>query len=210
MLRREWTEAAAGQLEHAQDHYHALNRPAAAAMARRVLEATRTLGEQPQRGRAGRVPGTREWVVAETPYVLVYRVRGDALQILHVWLKTDDWLPRRDSGIERMERWIAAMVSALVHVLMLLVLLSASTPKMTTPQGSAAGGRVKVDFVGDSASTEPPSPTPTPVPPATQPTPTQPPSATSPVQATVVQQARNPLPPDGSTRSGRVTPPRPT
>ncbi|OLH23099.1 type II toxin-antitoxin system RelE/ParE family toxin, partial [Xanthomonas oryzae] len=44
MLRRDWTVPAATQLAHAQDHYHALNPTAAAAMARQVLEATRTLG----------------------------------------------------------------------------------------------------------------------------------------------------------------------
>lgn len=49
MLRRDWTVPAATQLAHAQDHYHALNPTAAAAMARQVREATRTLAEQPGR-----------------------------------------------------------------------------------------------------------------------------------------------------------------
>lgn len=40
MLRRDWTVPAATQLAHAQDHYHALNPTAAAAMARQVREAT--------------------------------------------------------------------------------------------------------------------------------------------------------------------------
>ncbi len=57
MLRRDWTVPAATQFAHAQDHYHALNPTAATAMARQVLEATRTLAEQPGRGRAGRVAG---------------------------------------------------------------------------------------------------------------------------------------------------------
>ncbi|MBD4872550.1 type II toxin-antitoxin system RelE/ParE family toxin [Xanthomonas citri pv. citri] len=219
MLRRDWTVPAATQLAHAQDHYHALNPTAAAAMARQVLEATRTLAEQPGRGRVGRVPGTREWVVKQTPYVLVYRVRDGALQVLHVHLDASDWLPRTEPLIERIEPWIAALISALLHVLMLLILLSASTPTMTPPQGSASGGRIKVDFVGDTSQPDEPVPSPTPVPPT--PTPVQPPPAASPVQSTPVQQAKHPVPPQGDTAQGslaerrqprrqqRPTPPQP-
>ncbi|WP_016849770.1 type II toxin-antitoxin system RelE/ParE family toxin, partial [Xanthomonas citri] len=202
MLRRDWTVPAATQLAHAQDHYHALNPTAAAAMARQVLEATRTLAEQPGRGRVGRVPGTREWVVKQTPYVLVYRVRDGALQVLHVHLDASDWLPRTEPLIERIEPWIAALISALLHVLMLLILLSASTPTMTPPQGSASGGRIKVDFVGDTSQPDEPVPSPTPVPPT--PTPVQPPPAASPVQSTLVQQAKHPVPPQGDTAQGSL------
>ena len=204
MLRRDWTVPAATQLAHAQDHYHALNPTAAAAMARQVHEATRTLAEQPGRGRAGRVAGTREWTVKHTPYVLVYRVRDDALQLLHVRLETQDWLPRTEPVIERIEPWIAALISALLHVLMLLILLSASTPSMTPPQGSASGGRTKVDFVGDTSQPDQPVPSPTPVPPSPTPTPVQPPPAASPVQSTLVQQAKNPVPPQGDTAPGSL------
>ncbi|MEG8103661.1 type II toxin-antitoxin system RelE/ParE family toxin, partial [Xanthomonas hortorum] len=140
MLRRDWTVPAAKQLAYAQDHYHALNPTAAAAMARQVLEATRTLAEQPGRGRAGRVAGTREWVVKQTPYVLVYRVRDDALQLLHVQVDAKDWLPRAEPKGERLDPWIASLVSALLHVLMLLILLSASTPTMTPPLAEPCGG----------------------------------------------------------------------
>ncbi|MBF9173021.1 type II toxin-antitoxin system RelE/ParE family toxin, partial [Xanthomonas campestris pv. campestris] len=204
MLRRDWTVPAATQLAHAQDHYHALNPTAAAAMARQVREATRTLAEQTRPWPCGRVAGTREWTVKHTPYVLVYRVRDDALQLLHVRLETQDWLPRTEPVIERIEPWIAALISALLHVLMLLILLSASTPSMTPPQGSASGGRTKVDFVGDTSQPDQPVPSPTPVPPSPTPTPVQPPPAASPVQSTLVQQAKNPVPPQGDTAPGSL------
>ncbi|OOW69711.1 plasmid stabilization protein ParE, partial [Xanthomonas axonopodis pv. martyniicola] len=112
-----------------------------------------------------------------------------------------------------------ALISALLHVLMLLILLSASTPTMTPPQGSASGGRIKVDFVGDTSQPDEPVPSPTPVPPT--PTPVQPPPAASPVQSTLVQQAKHPVPPQGDTAQGslaerrqprrqqRPTPPQP-
>lgn len=90
MLRLEWATPAADQFEHAQDHYHALNPRAATLMARRILEAVERLRVHPAAGRTGRVPGTREWVVDRTPYLLVYRVHADVLQILHVWHEAQD------------------------------------------------------------------------------------------------------------------------
>lgn len=91
MLRLEWTTPAADQLEHAQDYYHGLNPKAATLMAMRIVEAAHLLCEQPGMGRPGRVTGTREWMVPRTPYLLVYRAQGEALEVLHVWHEAKDW-----------------------------------------------------------------------------------------------------------------------
>lgn len=66
---------------------------------------------------------------------------------------------------ERLRPWIAAVVSALLHLLMLFALLYAAKPVVTTPQGATSSGRTAVEFVGDSA---PPDPT-TPAPPRPKP-----------------------------------------
>ena len=50
----------------------------------RVLAAVDLLAEQPNIGRPGRIPGTRELVVPKTSYIIPYRVRGDRVQILRV------------------------------------------------------------------------------------------------------------------------------
>ncbi len=42
------------------------------------------LPTNPHMGRPGRVPGTRELVVARTPYIVPYRVRDKTLEILRV------------------------------------------------------------------------------------------------------------------------------
>lgn len=56
--------------------------------ARRVHEAIReaaaSLAQMPHRSQPGRWPGTRELVLSTYPYVIPYRVRGDALEILRV------------------------------------------------------------------------------------------------------------------------------
>ncbi len=66
---------------------------------------------------------------------------------------------------ERLQRWIAALLSALLHVLfLLLVLYAARQEVVTTPQGAAGGGRVRVNFLGEPAESPetqaPPSPAP--------------------------------------------------
>ena len=42
-------------------------------------------------GRAGRVPGTRELVIPQTPYIVPYRVEGEAIQILRVFHSARRW-----------------------------------------------------------------------------------------------------------------------
>ncbi len=59
--------------------------------------------------------------------------------------------PRSTPLSERLQPWAAALVSALLHLLMVLLLLHSNPPVVSTPQGSAGGGRVKVDFVGQAA-----------------------------------------------------------
>lgn len=96
MLRLEWATPAADEPEAAQTCYHELNPMAARVLARRIVEAAMRLREQPQIGRPGLREGTREWVVARTPYVLVYRHATQVVEILHVWHVAQDWTQRTD------------------------------------------------------------------------------------------------------------------
>ena len=47
---------------------------AAARIGARIREAADVLRSFPLAGRPGRVPGTREWVIRQLPYVIVYEV----------------------------------------------------------------------------------------------------------------------------------------
>ncbi len=61
---------------------------AAQAVAKRILAAVAQLADQPNLGRPGRVPDTRELVVLKTRYIVAYRVRGETVTILrvfHIW-----------------------------------------------------------------------------------------------------------------------------
>jgi toxin ParE1/3/4 len=49
-----------------------------------VLESIYGLSLFPEKGRAGRVDGTRELVVPGTPYIVVYRLKDTGVQILSI------------------------------------------------------------------------------------------------------------------------------
>jgi toxin ParE1/3/4 len=49
------------------------------------------LSENPQMGRPGRVPGTREFVIPKTPFVVPYRLRRNVIQILRVYHGARRW-----------------------------------------------------------------------------------------------------------------------
>jgi len=49
-----------------------------------IRARTAALAEHPNVGRPGRVTGTRELVVSRTPFIVAYRVAGEAVTILRV------------------------------------------------------------------------------------------------------------------------------
>jgi toxin ParE1/3/4 len=49
------------------------------------------LAENPKMGRPGRVPGTRELVIPRTPFIVPYRLRGGAIQVLRVFHGARRW-----------------------------------------------------------------------------------------------------------------------
>lgn len=75
--------------------YTARDNPGAAGrIAMTLLAAVERLAEFPNRGRPGRVAGTRELVVPGTPYVIPYRLRGDRLDIIAIFHGRQKW-PKR-------------------------------------------------------------------------------------------------------------------
>lgn len=101
---------------------------------------------------------------------------------------------KAESWIERWQHWIAVLLSALLHLLLLILAMLTSPITVAPPQGAAAGGsRMAVDFIGAT------TPQPTIAPPVNKPP--APKSAkkkapASRVQATRVVVAEDPLPPD--------------
>ena len=67
---------------------------AARLVVQRVLKAVAMLAAQPDLGRPGRVPHTRELVALNTRYIVPYRVRGDTVEVLRVF-HTSRRLPQK-------------------------------------------------------------------------------------------------------------------
>jgi toxin ParE1/3/4 len=74
-------------LQHIADihaYIAAENRRAADTVVERLVNRIRLLEETPRQGRLGVRPGTREIVVAGTPYIVTYRIVQDAIEILTI------------------------------------------------------------------------------------------------------------------------------
>ena len=89
-----WTANALDDLDAAGKFIAEHDRGAAAILAGRALEAIEGLLLYPNLGRGGRVRGTRELVISGTPFIAVYRIRIDEIQILRVLHHARRWPPR--------------------------------------------------------------------------------------------------------------------
>jgi toxin ParE1/3/4 len=49
------------------------------------------LPDNPQMGRPGRVPGTRELVISKTPFIVPYRLQRNIIEILRVYHGARRW-----------------------------------------------------------------------------------------------------------------------
>ena len=67
----------------------------AALVVERIWQEGQSLCMLPERGRPGRVPGTRELVLPGLPYFLAYRVKGRSVQILRIMHTARHWPPKQ-------------------------------------------------------------------------------------------------------------------
>ena len=89
-----WSPLAISHLADLRAHIARDHPEAAGRVAMALLSAVDHLAAFPNLGRPGRVSGTRELVVPDTPYVIPYRVRGARLEIVAVFHGRQRW-PKR-------------------------------------------------------------------------------------------------------------------
>jgi addiction module RelE/StbE family toxin len=80
-----WLRTALRNLDEEAAYIGAEDPQAAQLVVERVLNSVEMLATHPALGRPGRVPGTRELVVAKTRYLVPYRVRGEVVEVLRVF-----------------------------------------------------------------------------------------------------------------------------
>ena len=90
-MRVRWLRVALANLETEADYIAKDNAAAADRLVQRIMRAVNLLGKNPAMGRPGRVSGTRELVVGDTPYIVPYRVRANAVEVLRVFHATRNW-----------------------------------------------------------------------------------------------------------------------
>jgi toxin ParE1/3/4 len=79
-----WRRVALNDLEQIRRYIAEENPAAGARITAMIRNAVEQLTDHPNLGRSGRVEGTRELVIADTPYIVAYRVLNNRLRILSV------------------------------------------------------------------------------------------------------------------------------
>jgi toxin ParE1/3/4 len=91
-LRISWTKAASEDLESLYDYIFLDNPHAAAKMVRRIVNVIdEHLADNPWMGHAGRIPNAREFAISGTPYIIIYRVKNEELEIIRVLHGAQQW-----------------------------------------------------------------------------------------------------------------------
>ena len=93
-MRIRWTRPALADLEAIGDFIARDNPAAASRTVARVVASVGKLRDHRNLGRPGRLTGTRELVVAGTPYLAPYRVHSDEIEVLAVFHGARRWPDR--------------------------------------------------------------------------------------------------------------------
>jgi plasmid stabilization system protein ParE len=84
-MRVRWTPAAATDLqqisEYLKEHHPRYRQPTL----KRIYDCVRSLKNWPDMGRPGREEGTRELLFPPLPYVVVYRVKDQNIEVTRVY-----------------------------------------------------------------------------------------------------------------------------
>ncbi|NVN93610.1 MAG: type II toxin-antitoxin system RelE/ParE family toxin [Desulfuromonadales bacterium] len=86
-----WLKRAERDLDHVQAYIAQDNPQASVEMVLTIIAAVEQLDAFPGIGRPGRVQGTKELVVAGTPYIVPYRKKGERIEILRVYHEARLW-----------------------------------------------------------------------------------------------------------------------
>jgi toxin ParE1/3/4 len=84
-MKLEWLPAAMADRDTIYDYIKADSRRAAIHVDDLIEQQVDRLIDHPHRGRAGRLPQTRELVILGAPYIVVYQVGADHVLILRVF-----------------------------------------------------------------------------------------------------------------------------
>lgn len=90
-MRVRWTEAAAADLERIADYLFSHAPERAPRLLQELHAAPESVLAFPNRGRPGKMAGTRELVMRPLPWILVYSVRADAVHVVRILHGAQQW-----------------------------------------------------------------------------------------------------------------------
>ena len=90
-MRIRWTIPAADDLQNIKNDLQQNYPQFAEPTVRTIYQRIRSLKTSPNRGRPGHRSGTRELAITVLPYVVVYAVKAEAVEILHIYHGAQDW-----------------------------------------------------------------------------------------------------------------------
>jgi len=90
-MRLRWTTRAAQDLYKITQHIRRDNPTAARDVAKTIYDGCASLRSFPHRGRKGRKEGTRELIFHGLPYIVVYRVKNENVEVARIYHGAQDW-----------------------------------------------------------------------------------------------------------------------
>ncbi|TDK36738.1 type II toxin-antitoxin system RelE/ParE family toxin [Rhizobium deserti] len=94
MLPIRYTKRALGRLRHVGDWIGQDNPAAAERVVARIARSIDLLRDHPHKGRPGRLADTREFVLTDIPYIIVYRLMPNHIQIITIMHTSQRWPDR--------------------------------------------------------------------------------------------------------------------
>jgi toxin ParE1/3/4 len=90
-MKLRWAAPALRDVELIGDYIARDNPAAAARVVAAIFDQAESLTVHPHIGRPGRVPGTRELIISDTPFIVPYRVRDQDVELLAVIHSSRQW-----------------------------------------------------------------------------------------------------------------------
>ena len=84
-MRLRWTPVAASDLEDIRNYVDAHFPEFSRTTVKTIYTEIQSLRRFPMRGRTGEVEGTREYWLSPLPYIVVYRVTDDTIEVIRIW-----------------------------------------------------------------------------------------------------------------------------
>ena len=90
-MKIRWAPEAAEDLSHIVHYIREDNASAALRVAKSIRESIATLKTFPRLGRPGRMEGTRELVLPPLPFIVIYRIKDEIVEIARILHGAQRW-----------------------------------------------------------------------------------------------------------------------